>query len=333
MAGFEDDAPIEAPPQKRPGKPAVAQPDPNKPATSAKPAAAAPAEIETENLVALVDDSPLVVLKDEGKRNALYAKIRGLIAEQKPDLTTQAGRDRVKSFVYKITRTRTAIDAAGKADTADLRKTIEAVNTLRNDAETALKLLEAEARKPLTEWEEAEAKAANDRKEILQQLARAAEAMLPAPDLKDLQIEIEGLALDPDLWGDQLKMVTDRQAEVVTMLDAKIVAAEAEQRAIKAEAELERQRAAQQVNHADQSPAALQPVIEQQELPPPIASEAPPAAAAGTVTLTPIQKARRLVLPALVDLAIPEAIAKALILAIEQGKLPGITATYLEQTT
>lgn len=335
MAGFEDeDAPIEAPaPKARPGKPTVAQPDPNQ-APTMKPAERANAvqEIEAENLVALVDDSPLVVLKDEAKRSALYAKIRKLISEQKPDLSTQAGRDRVKSFVYKITRTRTAIDAAGKEDTAELRKTIDAVNALRNDAESALKILEAEARKPLTEWEAEQERQANARKEILQQLARAAAARLPAPDLKDLQVEIEALKLEPELWGEDLQMVIDRQAEVVGLIDAKILAAEAEQRALIAEAEANRLREAQ-TNQADPAPASLQPVIERREAPPPAASGAPPAAETGGKVLTPTQHARRLVLPVMVALGIEEKTAKDLILAIEAGKLPGIVAAYLETKT
>jgi hypothetical protein len=330
--GFEDDAPIEAPAPKRPGKPAMAQPDPDKPAERAHVVPESkPAEIEAENLVALAGDTPLAVLQSAEKRDKLYAEIRKLISEQKPDLSTQAGRDRVKSFVYKITRTRTAMDGAGKAFTEQAREIINGVNKMRNDSEAAFKLLEAEARQPLTDWEEEQERQANARKEILQQLARAAAAHMPAPDLKDLQVEIESLQLDPDLWGEQLQMVTDRQAEVVGMIDAKIMAAEAEQRAAQAEAELERQRQAQPANQADQTPATLQPVIERQELPPPIASGAPPAAEPGAKVLTPTQQARRLVLPVLTGMGIEEKTAKDLILAIEAGKLPGVVAAYVEK--
>lgn len=328
MAGFEDDdAPLDPVPPKRPGKRTE-----EAPATDAKSASVeAPAVIEAENLVALVDESPIEVLKDEGKRNALYGKIRALIAEQKPDLSTQAGRDRIKSFVYKITRTRTALDAAGKDATAEMRAAISAVNDLRNDAESALKLLEAEARKPLTEWEEEQERQANARKEILQRLNRAALAQLPAPDLKDLQIEIETLELDPALWGEDLDMVTDRRAEVVALIDAKIVAAEAEQRARLAEAELEKQRSTG-AGTATDTPAVAEPVVEQRELPPRIDGNGAPAAATAAKTLTPTQQARRLVLPVLLEMKIPEETARALILAIEAGKLPGVVAAYMEPT-
>jgi hypothetical protein len=292
-----------------------------------------PVEIEAENMLALAGDDPLAVLKDEEKRAALYTEIRKQISLQKPDLSTQAGRDRVKSFVFKITRTRTAIEAAGKKSTADMRAVIDAVNKLRSDTGDAFLLLEVEARKPLTDWELAEEKAATDRKAILQQMSRAVAAEMAAPDLKDLQIEIEGLQLDPALWGDDLDMVTARQAEVVSMLDAKIVAAEAQQRAAIAEAETARLLAAQPAAQADPNPPAVEPVFEQQELPPPITGNGSPAAAAAAKPLTPTQKARRLVLPALIELGIAEETARSLILAIEQSKLPGIYAAYLELNT
>src|SRR5688572_7129519 len=98
MAGFEDDAEIEAPPPKRPGmdRAKINSLDSQQKKPADKPAEK-PAEIEAENLVALVDESPLAVLQDVKKREKLYSEIRKLISQQKPDLTTQAGRDRVKS--------------------------------------------------------------------------------------------------------------------------------------------------------------------------------------------------------------------------------------------
>lgn len=337
MAGFEDDdVPFDNPtPPKRPGKATTTQPDPDKPAV-AKSATTAPAEIESENLVALVDDSPLVVLQDEGKRTALYAKIRALIADQKPDLSTQAGRDRVKSFAFKIVRTRTALDAAGKEATAHLRVEIDGVNELRRTAIASLELLEAEARKPLTEWEEAQAKAANDRKLILQQMSRAAGALhLAAPDLKDLQVDIEALTFDPELWGEQLDMVTARQAEVVQILDDRIRAIEADQRARKAEQEAEALRAAAASTGpatADENAPHAAPVIERRELPPVGNGAGAPAGEGPAKVLTPTQQARRLVLPVLIHLGVHEDAARAVILAIEKNEVPGIVAAYLEKT-
>lgn len=323
MAGFEDDAEIETPaPMARPGKRTAADPVTKESLTTEKPTP------ESENMLT-PELAPIDVLHDEAKRNGLYAQIRKEIAEQKPDLSTQAGRDRVKSFAFKITRTRTAVIAAGKASTEELRKQTKAVNDLCNLAETAFKTLEAEARKPLTEWEEAEAAKASERREILRDIARAIEwagrsnPPLSAAEAREIVEQIEAIVIDQDLWLDEIDNVTARQNEALTILRSKIEAAELRE-------ENERLRAAAEASKpapaADPEPDPIEQLAPRQET----TSEAPPAAEAPAASLTPIQQARRLALPALASFGVEGDTAKRLILAIEAGKIPGITATYTE---
>ena len=96
MTSHDDDAPFDADPPKmtRPGKATGSAPAPK--AVGAKfahTASAAPSEAQA--LTELVTDKPLEVLLSEEGRTALYKKIRIEIVEFKPDLTTQAGRDRI----------------------------------------------------------------------------------------------------------------------------------------------------------------------------------------------------------------------------------------------
>lgn len=336
MANIEDVDFDEPAPMKRPGKATAAAPDATKTAAKASQAAA-PATVEAENMLSIVGDiAPIDVLNDEEKRAALYIAIGKEISTQTPDLSTQAGRDRVKSFVFKITRTRTAVAAAGKKSTEDKRAEINATNKLISDAEAAFKLLEAEARKPLTEWEAAEEKKATERREILADIARAISwaarenPPMGADEARELIGMVEEIAVDPDLWAGDAQMIVDRKAEAVRLLRLTVDAAEirAENARLRQQAET---KAVVEMTDAIDPPSEERVIDAAERAGVPIdrvGGNAPPAAGSAAKELTPIQKARRLALPALAGLGIEGDQAKDLILAIEAGEIPGITATY-----
>ena len=330
-----DDAPFDADPPKmtRPGKATGSAPAPK--AAMAKSSTTAS---EAQALVELVTDKPLEVLLSEEGRTALYKKIRIEIVEFKPDLTTQAGRDRIKSLAYKIVRTRTTLDNAGKEANATLRDQINGVDKIRRDMTAALATLEEEARAPLVAWEKEQAKLADQRRDILEMLATAVhEAARPGITVAyagDFLEGVRNLVIDPDLWGDDLDMISQKQADAVALLQSTLDAAETRDRmaAVEAEnAELRRQMAAKDpAPDADPDPPGADPVYQQRETPPTGTMRAPLAAGSAAPVLTPTQQARRLVLPVLAAMGVDEETAKVLILAIERGELPGITATYLE---
>ncbi len=112
-------------------------------------------EVST-SIATIVAQTPAVVLVDEQKREQLFAHIQQEVDAFEPDLTTVKGRDAIKSLAFKITRTKTAIDAAGKQLNEDARAQINAVDAARRDAREKLDAMAKEVRRPLTEWEEAE---------------------------------------------------------------------------------------------------------------------------------------------------------------------------------
>lgn len=86
----------------------------------------------------------------------IYTKIEEEIAAFVPDVTTEKGRKAIASFAYKIARTKTGLDEAAKAVTADQKAIIDAVNAERSKAWDDIEALQAKARQPLTDWENAE---------------------------------------------------------------------------------------------------------------------------------------------------------------------------------
>ena len=88
--------------------------------------------------------------------NAVYAKIEAEIKEHVPDVTTKAGRAKIASLAYKISRTKTGLDDTAAKLTEDQKQMINAVNVERREMRESLDKLRDQARAPLDQWEKDE---------------------------------------------------------------------------------------------------------------------------------------------------------------------------------
>lgn len=84
-------------------------------------------------------------------------KIRAEIDAFVPDISTKKGRDAVASIAYKVARSKTALDNVGKELVAELKEVPKKIDAERKRMRDLLDVWQAEVRRPLTEWEEAEA--------------------------------------------------------------------------------------------------------------------------------------------------------------------------------
>lgn len=144
------------------------------------------------DIAVVVANTPAVVLVDQQKRDDLYAHIRREIEAFTPDVSTAKGRDAIKSLAYKITRTKTAIDAAGKQLNEEARAKIAVVDEARRDARNTLDILAEQVRKPLTDWEEAEKARITRCREIID--AFKADMVVTLDDMADT-VRARGMAL------------------------------------------------------------------------------------------------------------------------------------------
>lgn len=111
----------------------------------------------SENPIALViAQNPVLALTDKEKFAEFLKDIKAEIDAHVPDVSTAKGRKEIGALAYKVTRSKTAIDAAGKELNASKRKEIDAVDAERREIWARLETLADEVRKPLTEWETAE---------------------------------------------------------------------------------------------------------------------------------------------------------------------------------
>jgi uncharacterized protein YhaN len=92
------------------------------------------------------------------KLDDLLAKIRAETATIVPDVLTAGGRKEIASLAYKVARSKTTIDEAGKTLVAEWKSKSAQVDASRKKARDYLDALRDEIRAPLTEWEAEDAR-------------------------------------------------------------------------------------------------------------------------------------------------------------------------------
>lgn len=88
----------------------------------------------------------------EGIVSKLEAEVRAIVT----DISTQAGRDAVKSLAFKVARSKTALDEMGKELVAGIKAKASLIDADRRTIRDRLDILKEEVRAPLTAWEQAE---------------------------------------------------------------------------------------------------------------------------------------------------------------------------------
>ena len=76
----------------------------------------------------------------------------------KLDISTDKGRKAIASLAYKVAKSRTGLDAAGKELVAGEKARLKLIDNERAAVWDRLEALQEEVRKPLTDWEEADKK-------------------------------------------------------------------------------------------------------------------------------------------------------------------------------
>lgn len=85
--------------------------------------------------------------------DALLQKIRAHATSVAADVTTDKGRKEIASIAYKVARSKTTIDEAGKSLVAEWKAKSSGVDAARKRARDYLDALKDEVRQPLTDWE------------------------------------------------------------------------------------------------------------------------------------------------------------------------------------
>lgn len=174
------------------------------------------------DIVPVANAAAAVVLFDQAKFDAFLAKLKADVAAVPVDLTTKKGRDAIASVAAKVRSEKASIDKDRLRLTAEWRNMTAQVNGAWNNIKEQMDALAVEARKPLTEWEQAE-KDRNERADaIINQLARDAMVSLDdsAADVRARGMSVYETALDPTLFGDKLDAAQKAKDHAVSQLKA-----------------------------------------------------------------------------------------------------------------
>lgn len=111
----------------------------------------------TELLVLPPKETALQVYTTPEGLAPYLAKIKEELDAFTPDVSTKKGRDAIASIAYKVAKGKTALDNIGKDLVAELKDVPKKIDAERKRMRDLLDQWKDEVRKPLTDWEEAEA--------------------------------------------------------------------------------------------------------------------------------------------------------------------------------
>ncbi len=193
-----------------------------------------------------VFDRPLLpeVIFKEGGSQSILDEIKAFAASIDKDISTEAGRDNIRSVAYKITRTKTTLDKMGEQLKDDAQNIVDAVNKERRHIRAELETLQEEVRQPLTDWENKEKKRVLQHEAGLKALELQAEWRdMPEPDAAGIRARIEQVSLTPtDNWDEFTARAVATKETVLRTLGQRL---EKQERQEAEQAELQRLRDAE----------------------------------------------------------------------------------------
>ena len=125
---------------------------------------------------------------------------RSQVCGEVPDLTTRKGRERIASLAAEVSRSKKAVENPGRDYLRRLKEMPKVVEAELREFVTEMDKLRDETRRPLTEWEQAEAaRIARHEQGVAAIKAEGTElGLLDADDLLARIGRVEGVTLGPD---------------------------------------------------------------------------------------------------------------------------------------
>lgn len=195
-------------------------------------------------LVKIEDQSVLAAFVVGDGLDPIIQQARDVVAEFEPDISTDKGRKAIASLANKIAKLKVKLDDLGKELVGDWKAKSKVVDSSRKKMRDELDALKAEARKPLTDWENAE----KDRVSAHRQTIDYIEGWVSSTDVNGSLLDLDGLKLslahvnevDTDTLEEfELEGIKKKESAISTL--TRMI--EAEKKRIETEAELARMRA------------------------------------------------------------------------------------------
>lgn len=183
---------------------------------------------ETGTALAIPEGSALeAMFRAKDGVDPLIDRIKAEVRTHAADVTTKKGRDAIASLAHKVSRSKVALDDAGKLLTEAAKKEIAIVDAARKKVRDQLDALRDEVRKPLTDWEEAEASRIDMCKRTIAAIIN--HGILgdeTSSDIRAKAEEIKAIVIGPD-FGEYEAQATGARDATLNTLRAMYAAAKA----------------------------------------------------------------------------------------------------------
>ena len=166
------------------------------------------------DVVVLSNESAMAVFTGEAMDETLK-KIESEVLSFVPDTSTGAGRKDIASLAYKVSKSKTILDGAGKTLVSDWKSKAKLVDASRKKARDFLDNLRDKARQPLTDWEIAE----EERKAAEKLKLEVETAHIDALAMNDLFDREKAIA-------EKERIADEKEAEVQRIAEEKRIVAE-----------------------------------------------------------------------------------------------------------
>jgi colicin import membrane protein len=167
---------------------------------------------------------PVTVFQNEEKYAAFYDRIKDEVAKFQPDTSTVTGRKAIASLARRVTRTKTALDQAGKALNEQARNQINLVDATRRKMRQELEMLSASARQPLTQWEQNEDFRIEAVNKFFEEVAEMAE-ILPSDTSETVSNRLREMAafiVSKDIFRERTTESVDVRISAMKILSAAV---------------------------------------------------------------------------------------------------------------
>ena len=194
---------------------------------------------QTESLALVVPPEPKDALAVFAAKDTTEAEhILGMVRAQidgflavRPDVSTKAGRDLIRSFANRVTKSKTAIEAVGAELAKEQKEIPKRIDATRRLFKETLDAWRDEVRQPLTDWETAE----EERVERIKDGLAALQGTIDDPNwitrsaevLRDRLGEVERDAdVSEAKWDEYASAAAELRAKAIEVLTERIGIAE-----------------------------------------------------------------------------------------------------------
>ena len=161
---------------------------------------------EPQTMLVNVDELNLKALFDEGKVDDILDFIREQVDDvltTVPDVATEKGRREIKSAAYKVARSKTALDEAGKHYAADIKAAVKRIDASRKLLRDELDALKEEVRGPLDRWEAEQAAREEAISTAIHQLIAHGQTSGDSEAIRASMDAVKGTEITEEIFGDR----------------------------------------------------------------------------------------------------------------------------------